>query len=106
MRRITRQFLKVNLLGLSLTLIGVLCLAVSAILYMGRHAYPRLARAAGDGLYGPDVDTLEMQNKAYERIVQTVIPAIVYIRTVQVMKVDPSPLLMDPFFRQFFGDAL
>jgi serine protease Do len=101
---INRQFLKENFLGLSLTLIGVLCLALSAMLYMGHRSFPQFAAARGAGLDGADIDLLEQQNKAYERIAQTVTPAIAYIRSEQVVKVQQSPFFNDPFFRQFFGD--
>jgi serine protease Do len=106
MSSINRQFFKENFLGLSLTLIGVLCLALSAMLYMGHRGFPQFAAASGNGLNGADIDILEQQNKAYERVVQAVTPAIVYIRTESVIKVQQSPFFMDPFFRQFFGDML
>ncbi len=106
MSSINRQFLKENFLGLSLTLIGVLCLALSAMLYVGHRSFPQFAAAGGAGLGGADIDILEQQNKAYERIVQAITPAIVYIRTESVIKVQQSPFFMDPFFRQFFGDML
>ena len=108
--RFTKHFLRQNSLGASLTLIGSLCLAGSAMLYLGHSAGSRFAMADGPGLGGPglegaDVDLLDKQNKAYERIAQTVTPSVVYIRTEQLVKVQQSPLLMDPFFRQFFGDV-
>ena len=49
---------------------------------------------------------LERQNKAYERIAETVTPAIVAIQSTQVIKVQQSPFMMDPFFRQFFGNMM
>jgi serine protease Do len=57
-------------------------------------------------LDGPEIDTLERQNKAYERIAESVTPAIVAIQSTQVIKVQQSPFMMDPFFRQFFGNML
>src|SRR5215831_10478523 len=101
-----RQFLRENFLGLSLTLIGVLCLALSVMLYMGHRSYPQFAAASGAGLDGADIDLLEKQNKAYERIAETVTPAIAYIRTESIVKVQQSPFFGDPFFRQFFGNML
>ncbi len=98
-----RQFFRENFLGLSLTLIGVLCLALAAMLSMGHRSFPQFAAASGAGLDGADIDLLEKQNKAYERIAEAVTPAIVYIRSEKVIKVQQSPF-MDPFFRQFFGD--
>ena len=103
MRPLTKQFFHDNLLGLSLTLIGVLCLALSVMLNVGHHDFSRLALAEG-GLDGPDIDILERQNRAYERIADTVTPSIVNIRTTQVIKVQQSPFFSDPFFKQFFGD--
>jgi len=99
-----RQFLKDNFLGLSLTLIGVLCLALAAMLSIGHRSFPQFVAASGAGLDGADIDLLERQNKAYERIAETVTPAVVYIRTEQVIKAQQSPFLNDPFFRQFFGN--
>lgn len=99
----TTSFLRENLLGLSLTLIGVLCLALAGILYLGSRG-SRFALADGSGLEGPEIEALENQNRAFERIAQAVTPAVANIRTTQVIKVQQSPFFMDPFFRQFFGD--
>lgn len=104
MQRITKGFLRENLFGLSLTLIGILCLALSGIFVLGHRSYPRFAFADGQGLDGPDIETLEKLNKAYARIAQTVTPAIVNIQSTHVVKVQQSPFFNDPFFRQFFGD--
>jgi serine protease Do len=60
--------------------------------------------AQGKGLDGPDIDALERQNQAYERIAKAVTPAIVAIQSTQVIKVQQSPFMNDPFFRQFFGN--
>ncbi len=102
--RFDKQFLRENLGGLSLTLIGVLVLGMSVMMYQGHQLFPNLALAQGKGLDGPDIDSLERQNQAYERIAKTVTPAIVAIQSTQVIKQQQSPLLMDPFFRQFFGN--
>jgi serine protease Do len=91
-------------LGLSLTLIGVLCLSLSAIWYTGHRGFPGLALADGAGLDGPDIEALEKQNKTYERIAQSVTPAIVNIQSTHVVKVQQSPFFNDPLFRNFFGD--
>ncbi len=99
----TSIFLRENLLGLSLTLIGVLCLVLSAILYMDSRS-SRFALAEGEGLGGAEIEALEKQNRAFERIAEAVTPAVVNIRTTQVIKVQQSPFFTDPFFRQFFGD--
>ncbi len=104
MASITKQFLRDNLLGLSVTLIGVLVVGLSAVTYLGHRGYPHFALADNGGLDGPDIDVLEKQNKAYERIAQSVTPAIANIRTTQVIKIQQSPFFTDPFFRQFFGD--
>jgi serine protease Do len=104
MRANTKQFLRENLFGLSLTFIGVVCLALSGLLYEGHRVFPQFTLAEGAGLNGQEIDTLEQQNKAYERIAETVTPAIVAIRSTQVIKVQESPFMTNPFFRQFFGD--
>ncbi|MGB7593715.1 MAG: DegQ family serine endoprotease [Terriglobia bacterium] len=106
MRANTKQFLRENLFGLSLTFIGVVCLALSGLLYEGHRVFPQFALAEGSGLDGPEIDALERQNKAYERIAESVTPAIVAIQSTQVIKVQQSPFMMDPFFRQFFGNML
>jgi serine protease Do len=102
--RIDKRFLRENLGGLSLTLMGVLILGLSALLYQGQHLFPQFALAQGKGLDGPDIDALERQNQAYERIAKAVTPAIVAIQSTQVIRQQQSPFFMDPFFRQFFGD--
>jgi serine protease Do len=103
----TKRFWRDNFLGISLVLIGVLCLALSGTLYFGHHGYPQITAAAGNGggLSGPDIDNLERMNKAYEQIARTVTPAVVNIATTQVVKTQGSPFGMDPFFRQFFGNV-
>jgi serine protease Do len=106
MRRITRQFLRENLLGLSLTLLGVMCLALAGMQYVGRHNLTAFALGDTQGLDGQDINALELQNKAYERIAKEVTPAIVSIQSTQVVKVQQSPFLSDPFFRQFFGNMM
>ncbi len=106
MRAETRKFLRENLLGLSLTFIGVVCLAMSGLLYEGHRVFPQFALAGGAGLDGPDIEVLERQNKAYERIAETVTPAIVAVQSTQVIKMQQSPFMMDPFFRQFFGNMM
>ena len=102
--RFDKRFLRENLGGLSLTLIGVLTLGLSLMLYQGNHLFPGFALAQGKGLDGPDIDALERQNQAYERIAKAVSPAIVAIESTQVIKVQQSPFMNDPFFRQFFGN--
>jgi serine protease Do len=108
MQNNTKSFLKDNFLGMSLTLLGLLCLALSVMLYVNHGGYPQISVAAaggkGGGLSGPDIDTLERLNKAYEQIAQSVTPAVVNISTTQVVKTQASPFGMDPFFRQFFGN--
>jgi serine protease Do len=74
------------------------------MLYQGNHLFPGFALAQGKGLDGPDIDVLERQNQAYERIAKAVTPAIVAIQSTQVIKVQQSPMMNDPFFRQFFGN--
>jgi serine protease Do len=66
-------------------------------------AFPQFAVTQGNGLNGADIDALERQNQAYERIAKAVTPAIAAIQSTQMVKQQQSPL-MDPSFRQFFGD--
>ncbi len=69
----------------------------------GMKAFPQFSVKQGNGLSGADIDALERQNQAYERIAKTVTPTIAAIQSMQVVKRQQSPL-MDPSFRQFFGD--
>jgi serine protease Do len=103
--RFNKQFLRENLGGLSITLIGVMTLGLSMMLYQGHHNFPGFALAQGKELDGPDIDFLEKQNQAYEQIARAVSPAIVAIHSTQVIRVQQSPFLNDPFFQQFFGNA-
>jgi serine protease Do len=102
----SKKFLRDNLLGISLTLIGLLCAAAVTVAYLNRSSYSRFALAEGKVLDGPDINALQTLNKAYERISQAMTPAIVSIQSTQVVKVQASPFFMDPFFRQFFGNQL
>ena len=94
-----------TLLGSSLTIVALIGLALLASLYVIHRGHGPFVMAARPGLDGPDIDLLEKQNKAYERIIQAITPAIAYIRTEQVVKLEESPLFMDPSFRQFFGET-
>ena len=86
-------------------LIALVGLTVLGTFYLTHRNYDRVALAARPGLDGPDIDLLDRQNKAYERVIQATTPAIVYVRTEQVIRAEQSPLFMDPMFRQFFGPA-
>ena len=97
------RFLRENLGGLSLTLIGVLILGLSAVLYQKHGMFPNFAFAQGKGLDGTDIDLLQRQNQAYERIAKAVTPAIVAIQSTQVVQQQASPFSNDPLFQQFFG---
>lgn len=102
--RFDKRFWRENLGGLSLTLMGVLLLGLSAMLYQEHHLFSQFALAQGKTLDGADIDALDKQNQAYERIAKTVTPAIVAIQSTQVIKQQQSPLFTDPLFRQFFGN--
>jgi len=104
MPRFSKQFFRENFLGLSLTMIGVLCLVLASVMYVGHRSFANIVLADGQALNGPDINQLEQLNKAYERIAKAVTPAVVYISTTQVMKVQQSPFFSDPFFRHFFGN--
>ena len=104
MPRLSKEFFRENFLGLSLTMVGVLCLVLASVMYVGHRSYGNVVLADGQALSGPDISQLEQMNKAYERIAKAVTPAVVYISTTQVMKVQQSPFFSDPFFRHFFGN--
>jgi serine protease Do len=90
----------------TLALIAIVGLAVLGFTYVSHRNSGHFAFAAGRALDGPDIDLLEKENRAYERVIDATTPSIVYIRTEQVIKAAQSPLFMDPSLRQFFGDAL
>lgn len=104
MRVITRQWFRENRVSLILVVVVVLCLGLAGALYFGHLSFPRLTLAQSRGLDGPDIDLLQQQDKAYERIAEAVTPAIVAIMSTHIVKVQESPFFTDPFFRQFFGD--
>jgi len=104
MPRLSKKFLRENFLGLSLTMVGVLCLVLASVMYLGHRSYSNVVLADGQALDGPGINQLEQQNQAYERIVKAVSPAVVNISTTQVIKVQQSPFLSDPFWRRFFGN--
>ena len=104
MPRLSKQFFRENFFGLSLTMIGVLCLVLASVMYVGHRSYANVVLADGQALSGPDINQLEQMNKAYERIATAVTPSVVSISTTQVMKVQQSPFFSDPFFRHFFGN--
>jgi len=85
-------------------LLGLVGIIILGSLYLSRHRYGPFVMAARPGLDGPDIELLERQDKAYERIIQATTPSIVYIRTEQIVKAQQSPVFMDPWLRQFFGD--
>ncbi|MGH9404348.1 MAG: DegQ family serine endoprotease [Terriglobia bacterium] len=110
MRRMDKQFLRDNFLGLSLVCIGVLLVALALVVnfgpsgaLLGRHSNP-FVLANGNGLDGADIQDLAQYNHALERIVDSVKPAVVSISSTQVVHVRQSPMLNDPLFRQFFGN--
>jgi serine protease Do len=99
----TKRFMRENLLGLSLTCIGILLLTFSIILHFDRPS-TTFVLANGNGLDGGDIQSLQTMNGAYERIAQSVLPSVVAIKTTQVVHVQANnPFFSDPFFRQFFG---
>ncbi|MGH9439390.1 MAG: Do family serine endopeptidase, partial [Terriglobia bacterium] len=106
MRRIDKKFLRENLLGLSLTCIGVLLLALSVTAHFNHRAgVSNFVLADGSGLNGQDIQLLTQINNANQRVVNLVKPAIVSIQSTQVVHAQQqSPMFMNPFFRQFFGN--
>ncbi|HVN79728.1 MAG TPA: Do family serine endopeptidase [Terriglobia bacterium] len=99
-----RHFRDKNSWGIRLTLIGLSCAVALAAFYLYRGSHSRFVLAEGKALDGSEINALQTLNKAYERIAQSMTPAIVSIQSTQVVKVQLSPFFMDPFFRQFFGN--
>jgi serine protease Do len=105
MQRIGELFRKENKnLLVRAALIALLGLFVLAVSHPANRGLGQSVVAARPALEATDIDLLERQNRAYERIVQAITPAIVYIRTEQAVRTEQSPLLMDPSLREFFGD--
>jgi serine protease Do len=106
MRRIREPFSRTATgSALRLGLLALVAITILGSVYVSRH-HGQFVLAARPGLAGPDIELLERQDKGYERIVQATSPAVVYIRTEQVIKAEQSPLFMDPWLRQFFGNQL
>ena len=92
-----------SLLNLAFLLTVLIGLSILGSLFLARHRGQHFVFAAGPGLDGPDIQLLEDQNKGFERVINATSPAIVYIRTEQVIRAEESPFFSDPFFRRFFG---
>ena len=92
-------------LFLRMTLIVGLGVLLLGVLRAPHRSYEQPAMAAQPGPQPADIELLEKQNKAFERIIEATTPTIVYIRTEHVVKMADSPLFMDPFLRQFFEDG-
>jgi serine protease Do len=89
--------------------VALLCLAAVAIAFTAyrdhrTYQWAGTAAAAAPGIDPAEIELLQKQNEAFEMIVRHTIPSVVYISTEGIVKVEDSPYLMDPFFRQFFGD--
>jgi S1-C subfamily serine protease len=100
--RINDYFVEGGIVVVRLLLVGLVCFALVEILFMGYGRYRQTAMAAARGLDGPDIELLERQNQAHERVIHATAPGIVYIRTEQIVKAEQSPMFMDPSLRQFF----
>ena len=79
-----KRFLRDNLSGLSLTLIGLLCAAAVTVAYLNRSTNSPFVLAQDKALGGPGISALQTLNKAYEQIARAVTPAIVSIQSTQV----------------------
>ncbi len=94
-----------RLFDLAVTLFCAFLVLAAAGFLLDHRGFHNIVLANSRGLEGTEMDALESQNRAFERIAGTVTPAVVNIQTTQVVKVQQSPFFNDPFFRQFFGDA-
>ncbi len=102
-----RVLLRENLLGFSLVLIGVMCLALSGVFYFAERTYPQSVAAVGSSsprLSEAQIEILEAQNRAFASIAEAVTPAVVNVGARKAVRVQESPFASDPFFRRFFGD--
>ena len=97
-----KRFFRDNLLGISLTLIGLLSAVAITVAYLSYKSYSAPVWADGKALDGPGIDSLQALNRAYERIAQAMTPAIVSIQSTQVGKVQMSSLFLGPFLPAFF----
>ena len=104
MQHLSKRFLRNNFLGLSLALIGIVCLALTSAVYFGQRPSSNFILAAGQAVDGPAIDHLEQLNKAYEQVADAVLPTVVNIRTTQVVQASQSPFSSNPMWRQFFGN--
>lgn len=98
-----------DLQTLKLAIVILLCIVAVGILYAthkSRQSYnwSGTAAAAAPGMDPSDVELLEQQDKAYDRIVDQTTPSVVYISTEMIVRTTESPLPTDPFLRQFFGN--
>ncbi len=105
MRYFSKQYLHEKSRGWPLRILSILCLAPILAVYLGQRRPSNFLLADGQPLDGPGINQLEQLNKAYERITQAVLPAVVNIRTTQEIQVNQSPFLANPLWRQFFGNA-
>jgi S1-C subfamily serine protease len=92
-----KRFLRDNLSGLSLTLVGLLCAAAVTGAYLNRSTNSPFVLAQDKALGGPGISALQTLNKAYEQIARAVTPAIVSIQSTQVVKARKSPLFPQSF---------
>lgn len=105
MQHLPKQFLHGNFMGLSLATISMVCLALTSAVYLGQRHSPDFVLAAGQAVDGPGIDHLKQLNKAYEQVADAVLPAVVNIRTTQVVHASQSPFSANPMWRQFFGNG-
>jgi Do/DeqQ family serine protease len=104
MRHFSKRLLHNNFLGFNLAIISVVCLALTSAVYLAQRPSPNFIVAAGQGVDGPGINRLEQLNEAYEQVANAVLPAVVNIRTMQVVHAQQSPFFANPMWRQFFGN--
>jgi serine protease Do len=104
MQRFTKQFFRNHLFGMSLAVISMACLVLTSVVCFSQRTPPKLVLATGQAVDGPGINRLEQLNKAYEQIANAVLPAVVNIRTTQVIRASQSPFFSNPMWRQFFGN--
>src|SRR6266850_7691086 len=96
---------KTNLRFLNLTVAAMLCAATTAGWFVPRSNAATLPRL---NVQTSAVNRDKPQPASFAPVVKKVSPSVVNIYTAKTVRENPamSPLLDDPFFRQFFGVPL
>ncbi len=78
-------------------------LILSGAAIPGRALFPRAA--AAEPPPDPEIQSLDSQNRVFERVAQSVTPAIVSVQTTHVVHLEDCPAMKDSELHRFFGDV-